>query len=394
MNYLIKFRTKRDLRLLLRHNCRQKIAKSSLYKIAGFYYILLQTNTQPQFPANIKTQTIYQDTLKVANQFTNDINLQLKNPAEEYLLNWAKSEILQTIDYIRFEQNSVLSNNSRVADCFGIFVYRCFESLVDIFAILNYTADSFSDGGRFNQIDSALIQIEQLCSAGAAVIDLGVQSTRPGALTLKPNDEIKLLKQILPHVIPLKSKLNFELSIDTYHHETALWLNDFAIDIINDVSGNLSSELVTPILNSGRRYVAMHSLCIPANPEFVLSIDINPIDYIYTWLNKKVDAIVRAGCDISNLILDPGIGFGLTIAGSWFVTRHMSKLGELPCEVLFGHSRKLFFSHITSKLAANRDLETAIVAAKIVPYVDYLRLHELELFNQINTVFNQMSVTP
>ncbi len=105
---------------------------------------------------------------------------------------------------------------------------------------------------------------------------------------------------------------------------------------------------------------------------------------------NKIEDIASAGCNISNLMLDPGIGFGLTAAQSWFVIRNISKLRELPCEILVGHSRKSFFSHITSEIASGRDLETAIVAANILPHVDYVRLHELELFNRSNAVFNQM----
>ncbi|MCC2625184.1 MAG: folP [Burkholderiales bacterium] len=381
MNYLIKFRVKRELRLLLRYNNTQEIGHSSLYKIANCYYILLQAAAILQFPKNINVQLIYQD---LQDCYSHSF-------VEEYLLNWAHSEVTQSIKYLQFEHNSVLENNSRVTDCAGVLIYRSFESLVDIFAILNYTADSFSDGGKFNKTDSALRQIEHLCSQGAAIIDLGVESTRPGAAVMDADAEIELLKRVLPRVLELKPELGFELSIDTYHPETVLWLNDFAVDIINDVSGNLLLEVVKPILNSGKRYVAMHSLSIPADPKVVLHIEDNPIDHICTWLNNKVETITAGGCDTSNLILDPGMGFGLNIAQSWFVARHIKKLRYLPCEILFGHSRKAFFKHITSNPAADRDLETAVVAAKTSPYVDYLRLHDLEHFNRITPVFNQMS---
>lgn len=373
MNYLIRFIQKRDLRLLLRYNYQQKINHSSLYRINNFYYILLDSKIAINFPENIRLTVI-----------ENKIN------AEGYLFNWAESEILQSMNYIEFEQNSVLSNNGRMADYFGTYVYRCQEQLADIFAVLNYTSDSFSDGGRFNQIDRALAQIEYLCSFGGCIIDLGVQSTRPAAnKELDSNSEIKLLKQILPHVLDLKAKLKFELSIDTYHPDTVLWLDNFAIDIINDVSGSLPIDVIKPILNANKRYVAMHSLSIPANPDIVLAGSVNPLNYLRLYLTNKVETIASSGCDITNLILDPGIGFGMTKAQAWFVLRNLDNLCNFPCEMLIGHSRKLFFSHITSKKAPDRDLETAVAAAHILPYVDYLRLHDLELFNQINSVFNQ-----
>src|SRR6185437_967113 len=299
MNYLIKFATKRDLRLLLRYNYKQKIIHSSLYKIADFYYILLQANTSLHFPQNINVQPIY--TVKPDDVIPRSATGLPITPVEEYLLNWAQSEILQSVNYIKFEQNSILSDNKRCSDCFGIAVYRCFESLVDVFAVLNYTPDSFSDGGKFNKVDSALVQIERLCHMGASIIDLGVQSTRPMAnKVLDAGDEIKILKEILPNILELKSKLKFELSIDTYHSETVLWLADFAIDIINDVSGSLSLDVVKTILNSGKRYVAMHSLCIPANSKMVMDENINPIDHLYTWMTNKTEALANAGCEVSN----------------------------------------------------------------------------------------------
>ncbi|MCC2645049.1 MAG: folP [Burkholderiales bacterium] len=387
MNYLIKFANKRDLRLLLRHNYKQKIDMSSLYKIANFYYILLQANSTIHFPETV--QLISQLDTSKNDKSLQYINYTPKTAAEEYLHVWAQSEIEQTTRYILCEQNSVLSGNTRMHNHFGIAVYRCFESLVDIFAILNYTPDSFSDGGQFNQIDSALKQARHLLSMGANIIDLGAQSTRPMAKILDAQGEIKRLKEVLPYILELKKELNFELSIDTYHKETILWLANYDIDIINDVSGSLLEDVIKIILNSNKRYVAMHSLCIPANPKIVLDITTNPVDYLHFWFTNKIEILNKAGCNTANLILDPGIGFGLNAVQSWFVIKNIAKLRDIPCEILVGHSRKSFFNHISLETASNRDLETALVATNILPYVDYIRLHNLDIFNQINPVFGQ-----
>jgi dihydropteroate synthase len=401
--YLVKFKQKRELRLLLCYNHTQNIKHSSLYKIEDFYYILLQADKVIDFPTNtLLTACVihlqpgfYKEISVIPEQagihkeksiFSENITT-----TEEYLFNWAQSEIMQSTDYIRFEQNSKFVSIGRMASCEGITIYRLYEQLADIFAALNYTPDSFSDGGRFNQIDNAIAQIERLCGSGAAIIDLGAESTRPARnVALSANDEIKILREILPHVLELKSELKFELSIDTYHSETVLWLIDFAVDIINDVSGKLSLGVVKQILNNDRRYVAMHSLSIPANPDIVLDENSNPLKYLYNWLTNKIEAVADAGCDISKLILDPGIGFGLTASQSWYVIRHLGQLQKLPCEILVGNSRKSFLNHITAIDFAGRDLESAIVAARILPHADYLRLHDLELFNRVLPVFNQL----
>lgn len=369
---LLRFTRKRDLRLLLRYNYKQAITRSSLYKIDKFYYVLLQSTQAVSF-------TVMSQVLVIEH----------KTVPEEYLFNWAQSEILQTVDYIQFEQNSILCANSRIYDYGGVSICRCFLQLADTFAILNYTPDSFSDGGKFNKVESALIQIEHLCALGADIIDLGVQATNPlTSRLLTANEEINLLGQILPYVLEQKQQLNFELSIDTYHPQTVLWLADFAVDIINDVSGKLPIDIVKSIVNTGRRYVAMHSLAIPANPQVVLTQETNPIEYLYNWWGSKIEMMTRANCDTSNVILDPGIGFGLTGAQSWFVLRHLAKLHEFPCEILVGSSRKSFFKHIGSREQC--DLNSAIVAA--ISCADYVRLHELEHSRQINPVFNQLGI--
>jgi dihydropteroate synthase len=374
MKYLLKFATKRDLRLLLRYNYTKHITRSSLYKIENTNYVLLISEEVLDFPHYISIEQII-----------------TKTNSEQYLFEWAGHEISQSVDYIKFESNAVLSKASRRFDGVGVSIYRCFAALADIFAILNYTANSFSDGGKFNNVDSVLQRISYHYQMGAGIIDLGVEATSPRVVNpLRADDEIKLLKQILPHVLELKGELKFELSIDSYHPETIRWLLDFDIDIFNDVSGSISLDLVKQILGSNRRYVAMHSLSLPASSRHVLDINISPLEYLSNWQHNKIQGVMASGVDTHNLILDPGIGFGLNPAQSWFVVRHLDKLRGFPYELLLGHSRKIFFNHITDKTFANCDLETAMVASLALPHVDYIRIHDLNMLNQLMPVFGQL----
>ena len=354
--------------------------------------------------------------------------------AESVLSAWATSEIYQSLAYIKYESDSEYVSNinlmhknfknwikdsvrddraavrddnigaviaseagqSRFKDIHngrvmllpdGTEIIRSFEYLTELMAILNYTSDSFSDGGKYNQIDKALTQIISQVELGAAIVDLGVESTRPGATAMSDQEEIKLLSQILGPIIELKQQYNFRLSIDTYHPETVLWLLNMDIDIVNDVSGNLPLELIAAIIKNNQRYIAMHSLGIPASRTNIIDIAVDPIQAINSFMENKVKQLLAIGVKPENieksLIFDPGIGFGKNPAQSWYILNNLNKLNTHGCELLIGHSRKSFFSHIADKSAANRDLETAIVAAQLINKVDYIRLHDLTMQNAI-----------
>ena len=368
---LVKFNDKRDLRLLLRYNHESSIKRSSIYKIGDMSYVLLQSTAEIIFPQNLKITQIP------------EIGTQMLNTAEEHIFNWAKSEILQAVDFVQFEYKTERYCSSRMVNLGGAEVSRTFEYLPDVFAILNYTSDSFSDGGQYNNIDSALKRAEVHLENKARIIDLGVESTRPGAIKINGEQEVNVLKEVLPHLIELKKQRTFSLSVDTYHTDTVKWLLDQDVDIINDVSGKLSHELVKLITSSNKTYVAMHSLIVPAQKDIVLDESMNPVTHIYQWMENKIRDLKELDIDLQQVILDPGIGFGLTLAQSWNVVRQLEQFKNLPCEIMLGHSRKVFFSYIHNDVPQNRDLDTAVIARDNLHNVDYLRLHDLKIFNQI-----------
>jgi dihydropteroate synthase len=232
---------------------------------------------------------------------------------------------------------------------------------------------------------------------GATIVDIGVESTRPGATELNSNDEINLLKEILLTVLELKAELNFCLSIDTYHADTVTWLlnTGTAIDIINDVAGNLPPELIAKLIRNGKRYVAMHNLGIPASSENIMDLDSDPIQVISAFVDNKITQLLDYGVSQDEIeksvIFDPGIGFGNNSAQAWYILNNLAKLNTHSCELLVGHSRKSLFKHITNKPAKHRDLITAIVAAKMINIADYLRLHDITMLNEVYTAYNQLN---
>jgi dihydropteroate synthase len=359
MHHLIKFRHKKE--------ARQKISglHSSIYKLNDYYYILSKSSDK-------------------STAFITSLS------SDEYqLYQWAMSEIDNSHDFIVYETNSILTNNSRaLVTNTGVTIYRTFEFLTEVFGILNYTPDSFSDGGRYNTPDTAIAHVNYLLDQGVETIDIGVESTRPGASIILPETEIKALQKILPHICEIKR--NFKISIDTYHPETVKWLLNLDIDYINDVSGNLSLDLVKECINTNKSYIAMHSLSIPSSKELILSLGDNPVSYLGRWIDDKIRAFHKMNIDTDKIILDPGIGFGTNGPQSWYILKNTNLLKRDGVELLIGHSRKSFISHISTKAVGERDLESALVAASILDKVDYLRLHDISYLKATYSVNSLM----
>jgi dihydropteroate synthase len=356
MYNLIKFKHK--------HDARQQMSGqySSIYKLNNYYYIVT-----------------YSDTSSVNNL-----------SADEYeLYQWGCAEISNSPAFIVYETNSALSENgrSRTTDT-GATIYRTFEYLTEIFGILNYTPDSFSDGGLYNTPDAAINQINHLLDGGCEIIDIGVESTRPGASVITAEAEISCLTNLLAAIRDIPRR--FKLSIDTYHIDTVKWLINQDVHYINDVSGSLPLSLVGECINSGKSYIAMHSLSVPASKELILPLTTNPVEYLGQWIDNKIRTLQDYNINLDKVIFDPGIGFGNNSPQSWYIIRNISKLCRPGVELLLGHSRKSFIGHINFKDSANRDLESGLIAASIASQVDYLRLHDVSYLNSVYPVYSSI----
>ncbi len=359
MHHLIKFKHKKE--------ARQKVSScySSIYKLHNCYYILTKASDKSRaFITNL-------------------------SPDEYQLYLWAISEIDNSHDFIVYETNSVLVDNSRaLITNTGATIYRTFGFLTEVFGILNYTSDSFSDGGQYDSPDKAIAQVNYLLDQGVETIDLGVASTRPGANIILAETEINALQKILPHICEIKR--NFKISIDTYHKETVKWLLNLDIDYINDVSGNLELDLVKECINTNKSYIAMHSLSIPSSKELILPLRDNPVSYLGQWIDDKIRAFHKMNIDTDKIILDPGIGFGTNGSQSWYILKNINLLKRDGVELLIGHSRKSLISHISNKNVRERDLESGLIAANILDKVSYLRLHDIGFLKAIHTVNSLM----
>ncbi|WPX97577.1 dihydropteroate synthase [Candidatus Fokinia crypta] len=259
--------------------------------------------------------------------------------------------------------------------------YKSFAIYPKIMGILNVTEDSFSDGGLYNTREKAVSHFISLENAGASIIDIGAESTRPGAKKLSHEEEYTQLDNILSAIGDINSKV--EISIDSYHFnviQRILEKYSNIISYINLVQWNFKPYEIHILSQYEIKFIIMHSLSVPPSPTFVLPTSTDLIQYIGEWSNYIVDCAIANGISASNLILDVGIGFGKTHYQSIELLRRLRDfknafVRNLP--ILVGHSRKSYINAISLQTPIDRDLETSIISASIAQYTDYLRVHNV-----------------
>ena len=254
-----------------------------------------------------------------------------------------------------------------------------------IVGILNLTPDSFSDGGEFNNIEKSVKQFDFLIKTGAEIIDIGAESTRPGAETISHQKEWNRLKPILESINKNITKYNNEfiqpkISVDTRNYQTAEKTIELCSPyIINDVSGGYSSNMLDCIKNSKSKLIFMHSLTIPANKLILMKKNCDIIKSLINWGIKKINYLQDHGINKDKLIFDPGIGFGKSQIQSINIIKNIKKFKKLDVEIMIGHSRKSFLKEITPNKLIKKDLETSIISSYLenTKTTNYLRVHDV-----------------
>ena len=207
-----------------------------------------------------------------------------------------------------------------------------------VIGILNVTPDSFADGGRHNKFEAAIARGKEMLAEGVDIIDVGGESTRPGADRI--DEEIEQ-KRVLPVIAEL-AKLGATISIDTMRASTALLAVKVGAKIINDVSGGLADPLMMPIAATAQvPYVIMHWRG-QSKDMASRAIYSDVVDEVITELHLRVGAALAAGISSKNIILDPGIGFAKDIAHNWEIIEKIDQFVELDFPILIGASRKRF----------------------------------------------------
>jgi dihydropteroate synthase len=202
--------------------------------------------------------------------------------------------------------------------------------------ILNINEDSFYDGGKYNSIDMALLQTEKMLNDGAFFIDIGAASSKPGSPIIKPEVELKKLLPILQALINQFSKTHF--SIDTYNSKVAKEALSMGASMINDISaGRIDPEMFKTVANFRVPYVLMHMQGTPKTMQEQPQYDNITQEIKFDLIQQIQDANAQG---ITDLIIDPGFGFGKNIVHNYQLLRELNSLTDLNCPILVGVSRK------------------------------------------------------
>jgi dihydropteroate synthase len=249
-----------------------------------------------------------------------------------------------------------------------------------LMGVLNVTPDSFSDGGDFYTIESALVQAENMVKSGVDIIDIGGQSTRPGAAEISLEEEID---RVIPVVEILRQKAEIfgsvPISVDTTRAQVAKAAVEAGADIINDISGaTFDSEMLSTVAHLKVPIILMHIRGTPQTMQKLTDYR-DLIGEIREFLESRIAAAVAAGIDKSHIILDPGIGFAKNYSQNLEILQQLAKFRGLNCPILVGVSRKSFIGDILNQpLAKQRIWGTAAACTgAIANSADILRVHDV-----------------
>jgi dihydropteroate synthase len=250
--------------------------------------------------------------------------------------------------------------------------------------VVNVTPDSFSDGGRYLAPEAAIEHGLRLAAEGADILDIGGQSTRPGA---RPVDVEEELRRVLPVVKALCRQVTVPLSIDTSNAAVAAPCLDAGAEAINDVTALADPELLALAVARGCGVCAMHMQGTPQtmqrDPQYG-----DVVAEVLAWLAARRDALTAVGIAADRIALDPGIGFGKTAAHNLAILNDLARFGDLNCPIMIGLSRKTFIGHVLGDLSLDRTFGTigaSLAAAR--QGADILRVHDVAGVRQALVLF-------
>ena len=239
-----------------------------------------------------------------------------------------------------------------------------------VMGILNVTPDSFSDGGRYNNLDSAMKQAERLISEGADIIDVGGESTRPGHVQITSEEEIS---RVVPIIEKISKNLDTIISIDTYKYDVAKEAIKVGANIINDIWGLQydNGEMAELVKKSNLPLIAMHN----QNDE-VYNKDIMLV--LREFFEKTFKIADKYGIDRDTIILDPGLGFGKNVEQNIEVLSRLNELKDMGF-ILLGASKKRFIGKLLNDLPFDERVEgtVATTVIGIERGVDIVRVHNV-----------------
>jgi len=256
-----------------------------------------------------------------------------------------------------------------------------------VMGILNVTPDSFSDGGRFTNFDNALKQTELMLQQGADIIDVGGESTRPGAPEVSVEQE---LQRVIPVIEAIKSRFDCAVSLDTSKAQVMQQGINVGVDLINDVCGLEGDGVLNVIANSNVPVCIMHMQGSPRNMQHNPQYDSVLAD-IMDYLSQRIKCCEQLGINKNRIIIDPGFGFGKTLAHNYQLLAELNTFKQLQCSILVGLSRKSMIGNLLDVNVEKR-LAGSIAAATLALNngANIVRVHDVEETKHAVRIFNAM----
>ncbi|MCQ8264768.1 dihydropteroate synthase [Streptococcus suis] len=255
---------------------------------------------------------------------------------------------------------------------------------VTIMGILNVTPDSFSDGGNYNEVEAALVQVEKLLADGATVIDVGGESTRPGASFVSEEEEIA---RVVPIIRAIKESYDCLVSIDTYKTGTARAALEAGADILNDVwAGLYDGEMLALAAEYQVPIILMHNQKEESYEDVVVEVK--------NFLAERAQAALDAGISADKIWLDPGFGFAKNIQHNLDLLQGLDQITGLGYPILFGISRKRVVDYLLggNSLPTDRDQATAALSAwSVQKGCKMVRVHNVAANRDIVKVWEQLT---
>ena len=254
--------------------------------------------------------------------------------------------------------------------------------------ILNVTPDSFSDGGEFIDTEKAIAHGVEMASQGAAVIDIGGESTRPGSNPVSIEEEIA---RVTPVIKSLSEKIDIPISIDTYHVEVAKAALDSGATILNDITalndehmGELAAKYEVPI-------ILMHMQGTPTTMQAEPKYN-DVVQEVLDYLLERANRAEKAGVSKERIFIDPGIGFGKTLEHNLELLRNIDKFVATDYRVLVGTSRKSFIGTITGKKVPSERIfgTAATIALSAAAGVSIARVHDVSQMIDVVKIVNSI----
>ena len=292
------------------------------------------------------------------------------------ILGGSFSQIKNIIEKLKYQQFSMPQLAEQLEK---LLLHK--RSKTKIVGILNLTDNSFSDGGIYNNFDSAIKHICEMIEDGADIIDIGAESTKPYSEPVSAESQIERIEPILKYLQDKDIKI--PISIDTRSSLVAARVLNYGVSIINDVSGlDFDKQMINVIADNSTKVVIQHSQGTPENmqnnPQYK-----NVIDDVYLSLHNKIEYAISRGINKKNIIADVGIGFGKTQEQNFKLIKRISEFKSLGCELMLGISRKSFLG-MNDVPNDEKDIYTlALNALAIERKVDYIRVHNVKLHRKM-----------